>query len=45
LPFIKKILIQIFYKKIKQLKIIKIIFAKAAGFKTLKIAESAAEII
>jgi len=33
---------QIFCKKIKRLKTVKIISAKAAGFKTLKIAESIA---
>jgi len=38
-------LIQILYKKIKRLKTIKIIFAKAIGFKIFKIAGNAAEAI
>jgi len=42
LPFTRKTLTQISYKKIKQLKTVKIVFAKAAGFKTLKIAENTA---
>ena len=45
MPFIKKILIHMPCKKIKQLKTVKIVSAKAAGFKTLKIAESAAKTI
>jgi len=34
-----------FYKKIKRLKPVRIVSAKAAGFKTLKIAKNAAEAI
>ena len=36
---------QMLYKKIKQLKTIKIVFAKAIGFKTFKIAGNAAKAI
>jgi len=42
LPFTEGILTQMLCKKIKRLKTIKIIPAKAAGFRTLKIAESVA---
>jgi len=45
LPFIKKTLIQILCKKIKRLKTVKIVFAKAADFKICKIAESATKTI
>ena len=45
MPFTEKILTQMPCKKIKRLKTVKIVSAKAAGFKMFKIAGSAAKAI